>query len=143
MAEAKAFIKQLNGITLLGKTDANHWIAMDGPEAFGGSNAGIRPKEMLLLSLGGCTGMDVVSILKKKRVKMDDFEINITAEMSDEHPKVYTSINVEFLIYGKDIREKDVERAIDLSENSYCAVSAMLRDKVKINTSYKIIAPDS
>ncbi|QQS34900.1 MAG: OsmC family protein [Ignavibacteriales bacterium] len=139
MATRKAFIKQLKGITLTGKTDSSHWITMDGPETFGGSGAGVRPKELVLLALGGCTCSDVISILNKKKVKMDSFEMNITAELAETHPQVFTDINLEYLFYGDDIQEKDVERAIDLSINTYCAVTAMLIKSVNITHSYKII----
>lgn len=139
MAVKKAFVKQLQGITFVGKTDSNHWITMDGPENFFGSNAGIRPKELILLSLAGCTGSDVVAILQKKRVKLDNLEINITAEQQETHPQVYTKINIEFLFYGKNIAEKDVERAIELSQNTYCSVTSMLQKSVEITHSYKII----
>lgn len=139
MHETKAYIKQINGISFIGKTDSNHWIAMDGPEDFGGSNAGIRPKELLLLGLGGCTASDVVTILQKKKVKVDNFEINITANLTDEHPKVYTTMNVEYVFYGNDIQEKDVARAIDLSLTKYCSVTAMLKNSVEITHTYKII----
>lgn len=139
MHETKAYIKQINGISFIGKTDSNHWIAMDGPEDFGGSNAGIRPKELLLLGLGGCTASDVVTILQKKKVKVDNFEINITANLTDEHPKVYTTMNVEYVFYGSDIQEKDVARAIDLSLTKYCSVTAMLKNSVEITHTYKII----
>ncbi len=114
---------------------------MDGPEDFGGSDAGIRPKELLLLSLAGCTASDVVSILQKKRVKLDDFEINISAQMTEEHPKVFTIIDLEYVFYGDNIAEKDVERAIELSQIKYCGVSAMLEKAIKINHSYKIKEP--
>ncbi|MBE2279326.1 MAG: OsmC family protein [Ignavibacteriaceae bacterium] len=139
MHETKAYIKQINGISFIGKTDSNHWIAMDGPEDFGGSNAGIRPKELLLLGLGGCTASDVVTILQKKKVKVENFEINITANLTDEHPKVYTTMNVEYVFYGNDIQEKDVERAIDLSLTKYCSVTAMLKNSVEITHTYKIV----
>ena len=139
MSTKTAFVKQIKGITLAGKTDSNHWITMDGPESFGGSNAGIRPKELILLSLAGCTGSDVIVILQKKKVKLDDFEMNITAEMADEHPQVYTKINIEFVFYGKDIQEKDVERAIELSQTKYCSVTHMLNKSVEITHSYKIV----
>lgn len=140
MATKTAFVKQLRGITFVGKTDTNHWITMDGPENFYGSNAGIRPKELILLSLAGCTGSDVVAILQKKRVKLDNLEINITAEQQETHPQVYTKIHIEFLFYGKDIADKDVERAIELSQTTYCSVSAMLKKSVEITHSYKIIS---
>ena len=139
MATSKAYLKQVKGITFAGKTDSNHWITVDGPENFGGSDAGIRPKALLLLSLAGCTASDVVSILQKKRVKLDDFEINISAEMTEEHPKVFTKIDLEYVFYGDNIKEKDVERAIDLSQTTYCGVTAMLEKVLTINHTYKIV----
>ena len=138
MSTRKAYIKQLKGITFVGKTDSNHWITMDGPENFGGSNAGIRPKELILLGLGGCTGSDVVSILTKKRVDLDDFEINIETEVSEEHPQVFTKLHLEYVFYGKDINAKDVERAIELSQTKYCGVTAMLEKSVQITHSFRI-----
>ena len=143
MAEHKAVVKQLSGITFIGKTDdSNHWVTMDGPDSFGGSNAAIRPKELLLLSLAGCTSADVIAILQKKRVKLDDFYINITAQSTDKHPKVYSSINLEYVFTGDGIKEKDVERAIELSQNVYCGVTAMLQKAVEITHNYKIIVPE-
>lgn len=139
MATRKAFIKQLKGITLAGKTDSSHWITMDGPESFGGSSSGVRPKELILLALGGCTASDVISILSKKRIKLDGFEMNISAEVVEQHPQVFTDINLEYLFYGNEVQEKDVERAIDLSINTYCSVTAMLIKSVNITHSFKII----
>jgi len=138
MATHKAFVKELQGITFIGKTDSNHWVPMDGPEDFGGSNAGIRPKELLLISLAGCTAADVSAILQKKRVKYDGFEINISAESTETHPKVYTKIHNEFVFYGKNILEKDVERAIELSQTTYCGVTAMLQKSIEITHSFVI-----
>jgi putative redox protein len=135
----KAFVKQLQGITFVGKTDTNHWITMDGPENFYGSNAGIRPKELILISLAGCTGSDVVAILQKKKVNFTGFEINIEAEQQEEHPQVYTKIHLEYVFYGKNIQEKDVERAIELSQTKYCSVTAMLQKAVTIEHSYRIV----
>ncbi len=143
MAEHKAVVKQLSGITFVGKTDdTNSWVTMDGPDNFGGSDASIRPKELLLLSLGGCTSADVIAILQKKRVKLDDFSLNITAQSTDKHPKVYSSINLEYIFSGNNIKEKDVERAIELSQNVYCGVTAMLQKVVEITHNYKIIVPE-
>ncbi|NOX67197.1 MAG: osmotically inducible protein OsmC [Chlorobi bacterium] len=142
MSVSKAYLKQVNGLTFVGKTDSNHWVTIDGPEDFFGSDAAIRPKELLLLSLAGCTASDVVAILQKKRVKVDNFEMNVTAEMTETHPKVYSKIDLEFVVYGKDIKEKDVERAIQLSEEVYCGVTAMLKSAVKITTSYRIVKPE-
>lgn len=135
----KALVKQVKGITFVGKTDSNHWITMDGPESFGGSDAGIRPKELLMLSLGGCTGSDVASILGKKKIKLDGFEMNISAEVADEHPQVFTRIHLEYVFYGKNLPEKDIERAIELSLTKYCSVTAMLQKAMPIEHSYRIV----
>ncbi len=134
----RALVKQVQGITFAGKTDSNHWVMMDGPQEFDGSDAGIRPKELVLLALGGCTGSDVVSILKKKRVALDDFRIEVTAETAETHPQVFTTIHLEFVLRGRDIKAADVERAIELSETKYCAVNAMLRGTVAITHGYRI-----
>lgn len=139
MSSKTALVKHIQGVTFIGKSDSNHWVTMDGPENFGGSNAGSRPKELLLIALGGCTGSDVATILQKKKVQLDDFEMKITADVADEHPQVYTKINIEFVFYGKNIQEKDVERAIELSQTKYCSVTQMLNKAVEISHSYKII----
>jgi putative redox protein len=138
MSKQKAYIKQIKGISFVGKTNSGHWITMDGPEEFGGMNAGIRPKELLLIALGGCTASDIVNILKKKKANLVDFEMNISADVTDEHPKVYTKVHIEFVFYGTNINMKDVERAIELSETKYCSVTAMLKDAIEITNSYKI-----
>jgi len=141
MAQHSATIKQLQGISFAGKTDSNNWVMMDGPENFGGSNAAIRPKELLLLSLGGCTSADVIAILQKKRVKLDSYNLNISAESTETHPKVYTKIHLEYVLAGTEIKEKDVERAIELSQNTYCGVTAMLQKSIEITHSFKIVEP--
>ena len=138
MSTKTAVIKQVDGISLAGRTDSNHWIVMDGPPEFGGSDAGIRPKELLLLALGGCTASDLVSILRKKRVALEDLEVHVTAEQSDDHPQVFTKIHLEFVVRGDDIRPEDVARAIELSETKYCPVNAMLRPAVTITSSYRV-----
>lgn len=90
------------------------------------------------MALGGCTGSDVISILKKKRVALQDFRINLTAQTADEHPQVYTAIHLEYVFVGNGIEPADIERAIELSTTKYCSVSAMLRASVKITHSYRI-----
>ncbi|MCP4142392.1 MAG: OsmC family protein [Chloroflexi bacterium] len=102
----------------------------------------IRPMEMILASLAGCAGVDVVGVLQKKRVNFSNLEIKVSGKRADTHPKVYTEINVTYLIWGEGIKEKDVEQAIDLSENKYCSVSAMLKSTANIHSDYKILAPD-
>jgi putative redox protein len=142
MAVKTAYLKQIKGITFAAKSDSNHWVTVDGSPEFGGSNAGSSPKELVLMGLAGCTSSDVINILNKKRVNLSDYEVNIKAEVSDEHPKVFTSINLEYVFYGKNINEKDVERAIELSQTKYCAVTQMLIKSVNITHTYKIIESD-
>jgi len=138
MAQKKAVVRQIQGLTFAAKADSNHWVMMDGPEAVGGSDAGARPKELLLMALGGCTGSDVAAILRKKRVPMEGFEIRLSASMQEEHPQVFTAIHIEYLFFGENIPAADVERAIELSTTKYCAVSAMLKDSVNLTHSYRI-----
>ncbi|MCK9280694.1 MAG: OsmC family protein [Melioribacteraceae bacterium] len=139
MSKKKAFVKQVQGITFAGKADSNNWVMMDGPENFGGSNGATRPKELILLALGGCTGSDVTAILQKKRIKIDGFEINLEADVAETHPQVFTKIHLEYVFYGKGINEKDVEKAIDLSQTKYCSVTAMLEKAMPITHSFRIV----
>lgn len=139
MITKTALVKQVKGVTFIGKTDSNHWLTMDGPESFGGCDAGIRPKELLMLSIGGCTGSDVTSILTKKKIKLDAFEINISADVAEEHPQVFTRMHLEYVFYGNNIPTKDIERAIELSLTKYCSVTAMLQKAMPIEHSYKIV----
>ncbi|MEW6194370.1 MAG: OsmC family protein [Bacteroidota bacterium] len=138
MAAKQALVKHIQGVTFMGKADSNHWVTMDGPEEFGGSNAGTRPKELILIALAGCTGSDVAVILKKKKINFDSFEMNLSAEMQETHPQVYTKIHIEFVFYGKNIPVEAVERAIELSQKTYCSVTAMLQKSVEITHSYRI-----
>jgi putative redox protein len=141
MATKQAFLRQIQEIAFAAKSDSNHWVVMDGPESVGGTNAGSRPKELLLFALGGCTASDVVNILKKKRVPLRGFEMNLTGHETEEHPKVFTDIHIEYVFYGEGINAGDVERAIDLSTSKYCSVSAMLKPAVKITHTYRIEKP--
>jgi len=131
-------IRQVQGLTFIGKGESNHWVTIDGPEKFNGSEAGSRPMELLLISLGSCTGSDVASILQKKQVHLDQFEINIEGNRSNEHPKVFTDIHTEYVFYGKNLEKKDLERAINLSQNNYCPISAMLKESCTLSHSYRI-----
>lgn len=140
MATKHAHVTQVTkgGITFSGLTDSKHWVVMDGPEEHGGKNAGVRAKELLLLSLAGCTGSDVASILRKKRVPVDGFDMEVTAEETEEHPKMFTSMHVEYIFRGKNIDPKDVERAIELSQTKYCGVTAMFSKIMTVSHSYRI-----
>jgi putative redox protein len=137
----KALIKRFGSIGLLGKADSGHWVPMDASPKVGGYSGATGPLELVLIGLGGCTGMDVLSILAKKRVKVDDFEVEVEADRAEEHPKTLRDIKIKFIIYGEGIKDKDVARAIELSETTYCSVAAMLRDHTTIETSYEIRPP--
>lgn len=138
MSKVKAMITQIKGVTFAGLTDSNHWVMLDGPPDFGGSNAGIRPKELLLLSLAGCTGSDVASIMTKMREPYNRFEVHINGEIAQTHPKVYTKLHITYKIWGQGISETNLQKAIKLSTETYCAVSAMLSKAVDITHSYEI-----
>jgi putative redox protein len=142
MAEKSALVRQVRGMTFVGLTESGHWVNVDGPPQFGGSSAAIRPKELILISLGACTGSDVVSILQKKRVRLNGFEVKLKAQVAEEHPQVYTKIHIEYVFYGENLSKADLERAIDLSQNKYCPVSAMLKNSVELTNSYVILPPD-
>lgn len=136
----KATIKRLNGLSLAGKSDSNHWVPMDTVENFGGHNAATKPIELVLLGLGGCTAMDVLSILAKKRSPVQDFALEIDAEQANDFPKVFTKIKLNYILYGdkEKIKTKDIERAIELSKDVYCPVSNMLKHTVDIEHTYEV-----
>jgi putative redox protein len=136
MANVKAV--HIKGVTFMGVGDSKSWVPMDGPETFGGSDSAVRPKELILHSLAGCTGSDVASILTKMRVLFTRFEVAVSADMADEHPKVFTKMEVVYKFWGENLDITKIERAIDLSENTYCAVSAMLKKSMPIITRYEI-----
>ena len=119
-------VKWIDGMMMVGESASGHAIVMDGPEDLGGKNLGIRPMEMLLLGMGGCTMIDVVSTLKKMREEVRDCRVEILAQRAGEHPKVFTKIHLNFIINGSNLNEKKVEKAISLSADKYCSASIML-----------------
>ena len=137
----EATIQRISGTALAGRGGSNHWGVMDGPEDFGGFSAGTRPMELILIGLAGCTAMDVLSILKKKRVKLDDFSMRVEADRAEDHPKVFTKIKLHYVFTGRDIKPKDVERSIELSQDKYCGASAMLRKAAEVTYDYEIKEP--
>lgn len=134
----KAVIKQVKNLALAAKADSNHWVMMDAGESVGGTDAGARPLELVLMGLGGCTSMDVLTILQKKRIVVDDYEVHLEADRAEEHPKVFTAIRIKFFFYGKDIPAEAVKRAIELSETKYCSASAMLSQVANISIEFEI-----
>jgi len=138
----EATVRWAGKMTFVGKAGSNHLVPMDtGPE-FGGDSSATKPLELLLIALGGCTGMDIVSLFKKMRVDFSGIEMNLTAERAEEHPNVYTKIDLEYVIYGRGIDEEKVKRAVELSQEKYCSVSAMLRKSCPINYTWRVVAPE-
>lgn len=138
---AEAAVKFTDGMQFVGDTGTGHAVVMDAAAAVGGKNTGPRPMELLLVALGGCTGMDVVSILRKKKVNFTDVRMSVRGKWmgGESYPKYFEEIEVEYEVVGKDVSEDAVKRAIDLSETKYCSVAASLRGTSRIKTSYKII----
>ena len=139
----KTTVKWVDNAMFLGESGSGHAIVMDGPEDHGGRNMGIRPMEMLLLGLGGCTSFDVMSILQKQRLDIRDCVAEIEAQRADAVPAVFTSIHIHFTVKGKNLRENAIERAIKLSAEKYCSASIMLeKSDVKITHSFSIVECD-
>lgn len=121
------------------ETESGHRLLLDSRAESGGENRGPSPMEVVLAALAGCTGMDVASILAKKRVNLESLEVKVNAEQAAQYPKYFTKIDVEFNIQGHDIREEDIKRAIDLSKDKYCSVLVMLKEKAEISYRWNIV----
>ncbi len=136
----KARIKWIDGAMMVGESPSGHAVVMDGPEEFGGRNLGIRPMEMLLLGLGGCTEFDVVHILTKGRHEVTGCTVEIEARRAEHDPKVFTHIHVHFIVSGPKLTEKAVARAVTLSAEKFCSASIMLGKAAEISHDYEIRA---
>ncbi|KAA3656064.1 MAG: OsmC family peroxiredoxin [Chloroflexi bacterium] len=135
----KASVTLQEGMHFVATADTGFTVDLDASPAVGGADGGFRPLELLAMSLVGCTGMDVISILRKMRQDIIGFKVNFDADHADTHPKVFTEIRVEYEIKGKNIDQKMVERAVELSAERYCPVQAMLEQAVPIKHTYKIV----
>ena len=122
-----SYVKPTEGLALIGFTDSGHQVSMDTKKIVGGLESAATPMELVLQALIGCTAMDVVSILKKMKVEYDSFEVHETNERSEEHPKVYTKIHMIYKFEGKDLDTEKIKKAVFLSKDRYCSVSAMLK----------------
>ena len=132
-------VKWIDGMLMVGKSDSGHAIVMDGPPEIGGENLGVRPMEMLLLGMTGCTVIDVVSTLKKMREDVVDCQTQVSADRSEEYPKVFTNIHVHFVLRGKQLNPLKVDKAIKLSAEKYCSASIMIGKTAIITDDYEII----
>ncbi|HEY9050108.1 MAG TPA: OsmC family protein [Gammaproteobacteria bacterium] len=135
----KARVKWLDHMSFVGETGSGHSVVMDGAPDSGGRNLAARPMEMVLVGMGGCTAFDVVMILQRARQPITDCIVEIEAERAEEVPKVFTKIHAHYIIKGKGLSEKQVEKAVKLSAEKYCSVSIMLAETADITHDYEII----
>jgi len=135
----KAKIKWIKDAEFVGESGSGHSVLMDGPPEFGGKNSGVRPMEMILMGLGGCSAFDVVLILKKSRQDVTDCEVELHADRAIKDPKVFKKIHLHFIVTGNDLKETMVKRAVDLSAEKYCSASIMLSKVVDITHDFEIV----
>ncbi len=132
-------VKWLDHMTFVAESGSGHSVVMDGSPEHGGRNLGARPMEMLLMGLGGCSAFDVILMLQKSRQSVTDCEIELGAERADAIPAVFTAISMHFKVYGHDLSEKQVARAVSLSAEKYCSASAMLEKTAKITVTHELL----
>jgi putative redox protein len=135
----KARIKWVDGATMLAESGSGHALVMDGPPEHGGRNLGVRPMEMLLIGMGGCTEFDVLHILRRGRHNVSFCEVELEAERADSDPKVFTRIHAHFRIGGKGLTEKAVARAVEMSAEKYCSASIMLGAMAEITHDFELV----
>lgn len=133
----QATVQWQNKMKFSGVAGSGHEVIMDASPDVGGEDTGNRPKEMILHGLAGCTGMDVISILNKMRVSVEDFRVEVKVEQSQDHPKIFEKIHLKYFFKG-NVSEQKVKKAIDLSQDKYCGVSAMLKNSSEITYEYVI-----
>jgi putative redox protein len=134
----KARVKWLEDLTLIGESPSGHAVVMDGPPELGGHNLGIRPMEMVLLGMGGCTAIDILNILKKARQAVSDCVVELDAERATTDPKVFTRIRVHSIVTGRNLSGQQVERAVRLSAEKYCSAAIMLGRTAEITHTVEV-----
>jgi len=137
--QMNAKVKLVDGMTFDATPDSGHTVRVDAAPDVGGRELGPRPLELLLMGLGACTGMDVISILRKMRQDVTAYEVNVHADRAAEHPKVFTRIVVEHVVRGRNLSEEAVRKAVGLSEHKYCSASAMLGKAAPLEHRIRIV----
>jgi putative redox protein len=135
----KARVKWIENSLFVGESGSGHCVVMDGPPESGGQNLGIRPMEMLLVGMGGCTAYDVVHILRKGRQPVERCEVVLHAERADTDPKVFTRIHAHFRVEGNGLNEAAVQRAVELSAEKYCSAAIMLGKTASMSHDFEIV----
>jgi putative redox protein len=136
--KATATVKLVEDLRLIGHADSGHGMVIDGSSEKQASS----PMELVLIAIGGCTAMDVISILKKKRQDLRGLEVQVSADRADEHPRVYTSVTIHYRVAGRDLSDEAVRKSIELSEDKYCSVLAMIAKTATVKYDWEIINSD-
>lgn len=140
----QASVKWVGGVAFEATSESGHQMMMDGSPAYGGENRGARPMELILLGLGGCAAFDIVTILKKARQDVTDVRCQLQAERADDIPAVFTKIHLHFVVTGRGVKEKQVDKAIHLSADKYCSASRMLSlGGVEITHGFEVIEAEA
>ncbi len=134
-----AKVRWIDDFKFAGESGSGHSIVMDASPEAGKIRIGMTPMEMLLVGAGGCTGMDVASVLKKKRQEVLDIEINVSGEKAESYPQKFVEIRLEYVVTGRNLSEDAVRKAVELSMEKYCSVKATLEGSAKISYKYKIV----
>lgn len=138
----QAAVRWVDGLLMIGESGSGHLVTMDGPPEDGGRNLAVRPMEMLLLGMGGCSVVDVITILKRGRQPVTDCRVEISAERAAEVPKVFTKIHLHYVVTGRQLNESQVKRAIDLSAEKYCSASIMLGKTAEVTHDFEVLAAE-
>lgn len=134
-----ATVQHMANMAFTGTAGSGHIVWMDAAADVGGENGGFRPTEMILMALGGCTGMDVISMLRKMRQDVTAYRLEVRGEKRDEHPRIFTDITVEHVVTGRDLNPVMVEKAVTLSAEKYCSVSAMLGQAGHVTHTWRVV----
>jgi len=134
----KTTVRLVRDMQFVGISESGHAVVMDAPPSSGGHNTAAKPSELLLMAFGGCSGMDVISILRKKQQRVTDLEINVKGRASEGHPKKFEEVHIEYVVRGRGVSEEAVKRSIELSLGKYCMVGATIGGIAKITHSYRI-----
>ena len=138
----KVAVQWQGNMVFLGKPDSGFALQMDADTSFGGTNNGVRPMEMIALGLAGCTAMDVISILQKKRQQVTQFEVRVNAPRSPEHPQVFTRAHITYIVTGRNVDEAALLRSIELAATKYCPAQIMLQQVFPMELHYEIYEDD-
>lgn len=134
----QAQVRWTSGMQFVAEAGSGHAIVVDGPPDLGGRDTGVRPMELMLMSIGACSAIDVIHILKKSRQPVVDCRVQVSAERADTEPKVFTKIHLHFQVVGEGMKEVHVKRAVDLSAEKYCSASLMLSKACPVTHGYSI-----